>query len=53
IQIDPSGKFLIASGEKSTSLSVYRINQDSGDLVRVGHYPTGKGANWVEIVKLP
>ncbi|MFJ5367261.1 lactonase family protein [Pectobacterium punjabense] len=53
IQIDPSGQFLIASGEKSTSLSVYRINQDNGDLVRVGRYPTGKGANWVEIVKLP
>ncbi|MCO4315048.1 lactonase family protein [Pectobacterium versatile] len=53
IQIDPSGKFLIASGEKSTSLSVYRINQDNGDLVRVGQFPTGKGANWVEIVKLP
>ena len=48
--IDPSGRFLVASGEKSESISVYRIDGDNGALHLVAQYPTGKGANWVEIV---
>jgi NAD(P)-dependent dehydrogenase (short-subunit alcohol dehydrogenase family) len=32
IKIDPSGKFLVASGEKSDRLSVYKINQTNGQL---------------------
>ena len=46
--IDPTGRFLVASGEKSATLSVYAI--DPGALRLVGKYPSGKGANWVEIV---
>ncbi|TCV03334.1 hypothetical protein EDC54_11553 [Samsonia erythrinae] len=42
----------IASREQSTLLSVYNINQDNGNLMRARNYPTGKGANWGEIVKL-
>jgi 6-phosphogluconolactonase len=47
--IDPSGHFLVASGEKSETLSSYAIASD-GSLKLVGQYPTGKGSNWVEIV---
>jgi 6-phosphogluconolactonase len=32
INIDPSGQYLVASGEKSDRLSVYRINQANGNL---------------------
>jgi 6-phosphogluconolactonase len=47
--IDPSGRFLVASGEKSETLSTYAIGAD-GSLKPIGQYPTGKGSNWVEIV---
>ncbi|HZP77046.1 MAG TPA: beta-propeller fold lactonase family protein [Pseudolabrys sp.] len=50
INIDPSGQYLIASGEKSEQLSVYRIDTASGKLGEPKRFPVGKGANWVEIV---
>jgi len=43
---------LVASGEKSDRLSVYRINQASGKLSEPTRYPVGKGANWIEIVEV-
>ena len=48
--IDPTGRFIIVSGEKSDMLGVYAINAESGALNAIGRYPSGKGANWVEIV---
>ena len=48
--IDPAGKFLVASGEKSDTLSVYAIDAASGALKLLQKAPAGKGANWVEIV---
>jgi 6-phosphogluconolactonase len=48
--IDPKGRFLIASGEKSATISVYAIDPADGALRLPQKYPTGKGANWVEIV---
>lgn len=47
--IDPQGRFLVASGEKSTTLSVHAINDD-GSLGAARQFPGGKGGNWVEIV---
>jgi 6-phosphogluconolactonase len=49
--IDPKGKFLVASGEKSATLSVYAIDAESGALKPPRQYPTGKGSNWVEIIR--
>ena len=40
----------MATGEKSETISVYTIDQNSGALNFLNKYPTGKGANWVEIV---
>jgi 6-phosphogluconolactonase len=48
--IDPKGRFLVAGGEKSETLSVYAIDQSSGALTPAGKAPSGKGAGWVEIV---
>ncbi len=48
--IDPKGRFLVASGEKSDTISVYAIEQAIGALRLLQKYPTGKGSNWVEIV---
>jgi 6-phosphogluconolactonase len=50
IRIDPNGQYLVASGEKSDRLSVYKIDQTTGKLGEPNRYPAGNGANWVEIV---
>lgn len=47
--IDPSGRFLIASGEKSDTITSYAIEPD-GRLKEIGKVPTGKKSSWVEIV---
>lgn len=49
--IDPSGRFVVATGEKSDKISLYRIDDSSGALEERRRYPTGKGGNWVEIVR--
>jgi 6-phosphogluconolactonase len=48
-RIDPSGRFMVVTGEKSQTISSYAIEPD-GRLRHLGRYPTGKGSNWVEIV---
>jgi 6-phosphogluconolactonase len=48
-RIDPTGRYMVVSGEKSETLSTYAIGAD-GALKLVGKYPTGKGSNWVEII---
>jgi 6-phosphogluconolactonase len=48
--IDPKGRYLVASGEKSETVSVYAIDPANGALRPSRQYPVGKGANWVEIV---
>jgi 6-phosphogluconolactonase len=48
-RIDPTGKYVVVSGEKSETISVYAI-EGSGALKLLQKYPTGKGSNWVEIV---
>jgi 6-phosphogluconolactonase len=47
--VDPQGKFLIASGEKSSTVSVHAIGPD-GQPAAARRFPGGKGGNWVEIV---
>lgn len=49
-KIDPTGRFVVVSGELSDMIASYSIDTESGALKPVGRYPTGKGANWVEIV---
>jgi 6-phosphogluconolactonase len=48
--IDPSGRYLLAVGQLSPTLSIYRIDAKDGALHELGQYPVGKRANWVEIV---
>jgi 6-phosphogluconolactonase len=48
--IDPKGRSLVATGEKSETISVYAIDPTSGALRLLKKHPTGKGYNWVEIV---
>ena len=48
--IEPKGKYLVVSGEKSDTISVFAIDPASGALTLLQKAPTGKGSNWVEIV---
>jgi 6-phosphogluconolactonase len=48
-RIDPTGRFMVVSGEKSNMLATYAI-EANGSLKPIGRYPTGNGSNWVEIV---
>jgi len=50
--IAPNGRFLVACGEKSETISVYAIDPARGALSMRKQYPGGNGANWVEIVSL-
>lgn len=47
--IDDSGRYLIAAGQKSTHISVYEIEPSRGLLAERGRYPVGDGAMWVTI----
>lgn len=51
--VDPTGHYLLAVGQDSHHLTVYRIDQASGALTALGRYEMGKGPNWVEILRLP
>jgi 6-phosphogluconolactonase len=50
-KIDPSGRFLVACGEKSSQVSVYGIDADSGELALLSRCHGGRGANLIEIVE--
>jgi 6-phosphogluconolactonase len=47
--IDPSGRFLLAVGQKSNRLSAYSIARD-GSLTKLRDYPVGEDPCWVEVL---
>lgn len=49
-QIDPSGRFLVACGEKSTHVAAYAINAETGALTLSSRCNGGQGANWIEFI---
>ena len=51
--IDSSGRYVLAVGQLSHGLSSYRIDADSGTLIKLKEYPMGKNPNWIEIVDFP
>jgi len=50
--VDPKGKFLLAAGESSGKLAVYRIDAETGRLKRVQTYEVGQRPWWVMVVEL-
>jgi 6-phosphogluconolactonase len=53
ITVDPSGQWLLVTGEKSPDVGVYAIDPKRGTLTRTSAAPSGKGANWVQAVSYP
>ena len=51
--IDPSGRYLIAAGQESHSISLYAIDAATGALGKPERLAVGKNPNWIEIVDLP
>lgn len=51
--IDPSGRVLIAAGQKSNAITSYAIDHDTGALTALQRVPVGRNPNWVEIIDLP
>ena len=51
--IDPSGRWLVSSGQESHAVAVYAIDAASGALTPLQRYAVGKNPNWIEIVELP
>lgn len=47
--LDKYGEFLIASGQKSSQITLYAIDKQHGTLQEKGRYPTGKGTMWVVV----
>lgn len=52
IDIDQTGNFIYAAGQRSNKLAAYRINYDSGTLTRIATYETGAVPIWVECLML-
>ncbi len=46
--VSPDGAYLIAAGERSTTVSLYAVHDD--DLELLQRAETGRGANWVRFV---
>ncbi|ECD2368927.1 6-phosphogluconolactonase, partial [Salmonella enterica subsp. enterica serovar Weltevreden] len=47
--IDNSGKYLIAAGQKSHHIAVYEITGTQGVLTEKGRYAVGQGPMWVVV----
>ena len=52
-RIDASGQWLIAAGQLSHAVTLYRIDRDSGRLTPADRLPVGQNPNWIEIVDRP
>jgi 6-phosphogluconolactonase len=50
--IDPTGCYLLAVGEKSNRLTVYAIDGATGALRPLSRVAVGQNPNWVEIIQL-
>ena len=52
MDIDPSGKWLVAVGQLSDSLSVHALDPQTGRLTLQGRHATGQNPICVEILAL-
>lgn len=50
--VDHRGEFVIAAGQKSDHIAVYRIDGASGALTALQRYAVGRGPMWVSVLQL-
>ncbi len=49
--IDPAGRYLLAVGQLSNSMTSHAIDPRTGTLTRLAETPMGQGPNWIEIMR--
>jgi 6-phosphogluconolactonase len=53
IALDPAGRYLLVTGERATTVTMYAVDQNDGDIEAVAQAPAPAGALWVESLRLP
>jgi 6-phosphogluconolactonase len=53
IALDPGGRYLLVTGERATTVTLYAIDPHDGDIEAVAQAPVPAGALWVESLQLP
>ncbi|MBT5845178.1 MAG: beta-propeller fold lactonase family protein, partial [Verrucomicrobiales bacterium] len=48
----PGNRWLIAAGQRSHDLHIYRRNPLNGKLIPAGKLPTGQGPGWVQFIPI-
>lgn len=48
--LDPDNQWMIAAGQRSHDLHVYKRDSTSGKLNRIYQQPTGQGPSWVQFI---
>ena len=48
--LSPDNAWLVAAGQKSDDLHVYRRDTETGELTKLEQYPTGKNPSWVQFL---
>jgi len=50
--LGPNNKWMIAAGQRSHDLHIYKRNPKSGTLTKVHQQPTGQGPSWVQFIPI-
>lgn len=50
--LGPNNKWMIAAGQRSHDLHIYKRNPKSGKLTKVHQQPTGQGPSWVQFIPI-
>ena len=50
--LGPNGKWLIAAGQRSHDLHIYKRNTKSGKLTKLHKQATGQGPSWVQFIPI-
>jgi 6-phosphogluconolactonase len=53
LAIDPAGCVLVAAGQESNHVSIYRIDRATGRLIWLFRHRTHGNPSWVEIARFP
>ena len=48
--LDPENQWMVASGQRSHDLHVYKRDSENGKLKRIHQQPTGNGPSWVQFI---
>jgi 6-phosphogluconolactonase len=53
IALDPAGRYLLVTGERASTVTMYAVDPHDGDIEAVAQAPVPAGALWVESLRRP